>query len=78
MQTRCYRCGWSYAIKQDEIVAALQALEAGGGVHYDARCPRCRHINKLSIEMLRRAAPRPVTGAASEEPGAAEGPSSES
>ena len=78
MQTRCYRCGWSYAIKQDEIIAALQALEAGGGVHYDVRCPRCRHINKLSIEQLRRAAPRPGPEKASEEPEPAEGPSAES
>lgn len=60
MQTRCYRCGWSFAIKQEEITAALHNLEAEGGVHYDVRCPRCRHINKLSIEQLRRAAPRPA------------------
>jgi phage FluMu protein Com len=58
MQTRCYRCGWSFAIKNEEIVAALHNLEAEGGVHYDVRCPRCRHINKLSIEQLRRAVPR--------------------
>jgi hypothetical protein len=67
MQTRCYRCGWSYAIKQDEIMAALQQLEAEGGVHYDVRCPRCRHVNKLSIEQLRRAAPRPAAQPAPEE-----------
>jgi phage FluMu protein Com len=67
MQTRCYRCGWSFAIKQEEIVAALHNLEAEGGVHYDVRCPRCRHINKLSIEQLRRAVPRPATEEATEE-----------
>lgn len=67
MQTRCYRCGWSFAIKQDEIVAALHNLESEGGVHYDVRCPRCRHINKLSIEQLRRAAPRPTAEAAPEQ-----------
>ena len=67
MQTRCYRCGWSFAIKQDEIVAALHDLEAEGGVHYDVRCPRCRHINKLSIEQLRRGAPRPSAETAPEE-----------
>ena len=58
MQLRCYRCGWSFAIKKDEIQFALEALEESGGVHYDVRCPRCRHANKLSIEQLRRAAPR--------------------
>ena len=77
MQTRCYRCGWSFAIKQDEIVAALNALEAEGGVHYDIRCPRCRHINKLSIEQLRRSAPRPTPEAAPEEPAPTQTPPDE-
>ncbi|OGO08198.1 MAG: hypothetical protein A2Z66_01700 [Chloroflexi bacterium RBG_13_66_10] len=58
MQLRCYRCGWSFAISQDELAFALQALEESQGNHYDARCPRCRHANPLSLEQLRRAAPR--------------------
>jgi phage FluMu protein Com len=61
MQLRCYRCGWSFAIKKDEIVFALEALEESGGNHYDVRCPRCRHMNRVSIEQLRKAAPRPET-----------------
>jgi hypothetical protein len=78
MQTRCYRCGWSFAIKQDEIVAALQALEAEGGVHYDIRCPRCRHINKLSIEQLRRGVPRPAAEPEPEESEPSQTPEDES
>jgi phage FluMu protein Com len=58
VQIRCYRCGWSFAIKRDEIAFALQALEQAGGGHYDVRCPRCRHTNRVSIEQLRRASPR--------------------
>ena len=58
MQLRCYRCGWSFAIKKDEMAFALEALEESGGSHYDSRCPRCRHTNRVSIEQLRKAAPR--------------------
>ena len=59
MQLRCYRCGWSFAIKREEIAFALKALQESGGNHHDARCPRCRHANSLSLEQLQRAAPRP-------------------
>jgi len=58
MQARCYRCGWSFTIKKDEISFALEALEESNGIHYDVRCPRCRHTNRISIEQLRKAAPR--------------------
>jgi phage FluMu protein Com len=58
MQLRCYRCGWSFGIKKEEITFAIEALEESGGVHYDIRCPRCRHANKISLEQLKRAAPR--------------------
>jgi phage FluMu protein Com len=60
MQIRCYRCNWSYAINKEEIAFALEALEESGGNHYDARCPRCRHTNRVSLEQLRQAAPRTV------------------
>jgi phage FluMu protein Com len=58
MQLRCYRCGWSFAIKKEEVTFAIEALEESGGVHYDVRCPRCRHTNKISLEQLQRGAPR--------------------
>ncbi len=58
MQLRCYRCGWSFAIKKEEIAFAIEALEESGGVHYDIRCPRCRHTNKIPLEQLKRSAPQ--------------------
>jgi phage FluMu protein Com len=58
MQIRCYRCNWSFAIKQDEIEFVLKALEESGDTHYDVRCTRCRHVNKVSIDQLRRGLPR--------------------
>jgi phage FluMu protein Com len=68
MQMRCYRCGWSFAIKREEIAFAVESLEESGGNHYDARCPRCRHSNRISLEQLRRVAPP----ASEEEPAAEE------
>jgi phage FluMu protein Com len=58
MQIRCYRCGWSFAIKKEEAAFALEALEETGGTHYDSSCPRCRHSNRISLEQLGKAAPR--------------------
>jgi uncharacterized C2H2 Zn-finger protein len=76
MQLRCYRCGWSFAINKDEIAFALASLESRGGNHYDVRCPRCRHSNRIALEQLRRATPRPVEPAAA--PTEGNSPSSES
>ncbi len=59
MQIRCYRCNWSFSIKTEEIQFALEALEESGGNHYDVRCQRCRHTNRVSLEQLRKAAPKP-------------------
>ncbi|MEE9217066.1 MAG: hypothetical protein V3U32_06475 [Anaerolineales bacterium] len=58
MQIRCYRCGWSFAIKKEEAAFALEALEETGGTHYDSNCPRCRHSNRISLEQLKKASPR--------------------
>jgi phage FluMu protein Com len=59
MQLRCYQCGWSFAIGNEVIAAAVESLEASGGAHYDARCPRCKRANNVSMEQLKRALPRP-------------------
>lgn len=58
MQMRCYRCGWSFALKREEIGFAIETLEESGGSHYDVRCTRCRHTNKISLEQLKKFAPR--------------------
>ena len=69
MQIRCYRCGWSFALKKEELAFAVEALEESGGVHYDVRCQRCRHTNKLSLEQLKKFAPRvEETGEVDEKP----------
>jgi phage FluMu protein Com len=67
MQIRCYRCNWSFAIKQDEIKFVLEGLEESGVSHYDARCPRCRRTTKVSIEQLQRAMPAGTTAETQDE-----------
>ncbi len=67
MQIRCYRCGWSFAIKPEEAAFALEALEETDGTHYDSSCPRCRHSNRISLEQLRKAAPRSADEPSSDE-----------
>jgi hypothetical protein len=57
MQLRCYQCSWSFGIGKDEIAAAVEALQASGGSHYDAHCPRCKRANKVSMEQLKGALP---------------------
>ncbi len=58
MQIRCYRCSWSFSLKKEEIAFALEALEESEGNHYDVRCQRCRHMNRISLEQLKKAAPK--------------------
>ena len=77
MQIRCYRCGWSFAIKKDEAAFALQALEETGGTHYDSSCPRCRHSNRISLQQLRNAAPRTANEPSSDRPREAQGAGAE-
>ena len=67
MQIRCYRCGWSFAIKKEEAAFALQALDETGGTHYDSNCPRCRHSNRISLEQLKKASPTTGTEPAASE-----------
>ena len=57
MQIRCYHCHKPYALGRDAVHAALDLLSEGGLSHYDAQCPHCRRINRISRQELQRAAP---------------------
>ncbi len=62
MQIRCQRCASTVNLRKEEITFALEELEKSGGRHYDVRCSRCRHSNRVSLDQLQRAAPRPAAG----------------
>ena len=57
MQLRCYQCHTPFAINKDTIRAALDILHEEDLNHYNAQCPRCRKVNRVSVEQLKRAVP---------------------
>jgi len=57
MQLRCYKCHKPFAISKDAVNAALDMVVADDLQHYNAQCPHCKRMNRLSKEELLRAAP---------------------
>jgi phage FluMu protein Com len=57
MQIRCYYCHRPFAIGREAVHAALDMLTAQNLSHYDAQCPHCRRVNRVSRQELLRAAP---------------------
>ena len=57
MQIRCYNCGKPFALSRKTIEFALDEIYDKGLTYYDAVCPHCRRINKVSKKELLRAAP---------------------
>ena len=57
MQIRCRHCGRPYALKKEEVHAALDQMTAEDMKHYNSYCPHCGKINRISIKEMRRGAP---------------------
>jgi phage FluMu protein Com len=57
MQIRCYQCHKPFALGRDTVHQALDILAASGMGHYDAQCPHCRRVNRVSRQELQHAAP---------------------
>ncbi len=57
MQIRCYHCNKPFAIHREAVHAALDLIAAQNLSHYDAPCPHCRRVNRVSRKELQRAAP---------------------
>lgn len=47
MQLRCTYCQTMFAIRRDEMLAALQHMEQHQQKYYDAHCPKCRRANRV-------------------------------
>jgi phage FluMu protein Com len=79
MQIRCSNCHRPYGLNKEQVHAALDLLEAEKMGHYNATCPHCRKVNRVSRDELLRAAPdwsrgaNEATPAVDEEVGAKEG-----
>ena len=57
MQIRCNHCHKPFAINKEAVHLALDTITAEGLSHYNAHCPHCRRVNRVSAQELRRAAP---------------------
>jgi hypothetical protein len=57
MNLRCMYCQTMFALSREEMVAALQTMEAEDLTHYDAHCPKCRRANRVERKKLELANP---------------------
>jgi phage FluMu protein Com len=57
MQILCYHCHKPFGLNKEFIYAALEQIAAENLTHYDAPCPHCRRVNRVSSKELKRAAP---------------------
>lgn len=57
MNTRCYRCGWSFSLGREAVETAVAAALASGAKVHVEYCPRCRQVIKMPVDQLRRSLP---------------------
>ncbi len=57
MQIRCYNCHKPFALSKETIEEAIEQVTAQDQGHYNAPCPHCRRVNRVSRQELMRAAP---------------------
>ncbi len=57
MQIRCYHRQKPYALNKEAMHAALDLITSENLSHFDAPCPHCRRVNRVSRKELLRAAP---------------------
>ncbi|MCB9136364.1 MAG: hypothetical protein H6636_13120 [Anaerolineales bacterium] len=57
MQIRCRNCNRPYALKKEEVLAALDRLHAEDLKYFQSHCPHCGKNNQIPQKDLHRAAP---------------------
>jgi hypothetical protein len=57
MQLRCTNCHRPFALSRDAVHAALEQVTSQDLSHFNAQCPHCRRVNRVSKKQLQRAAP---------------------
>ena len=57
MQILCINCHKPFALNKETVHLALTMVHTEGLSHYDAPCPHCRRVNRVSKKELLRAAP---------------------
>jgi len=57
MQLRCRNCNRPYAMKREEVHAALDIVHTEALKYYNSHCPHCGKTNKVTVKELHRGAP---------------------
>ncbi len=57
MQIRCQQCHKPYALSKEVVHQVLDNMAAENLMHYNAPCPHCRRLNRVSRAELLHAAP---------------------
>jgi hypothetical protein len=57
MQIRCHQCHRPFALTREAVQFALEEIVKQELSHYNADCPHCRRVNRVSKAELLRAAP---------------------
>lgn len=55
MNTRCYRCGWSFTLSRETVEAA--AVSSAGERAHGVHCPRCRQAIRIPMDQIMRSLP---------------------
>jgi hypothetical protein len=55
MNTRCYRCGWSFTLSREAMEAA--AVTSAGEKAHAVHCPRCRQAIRIPMDQIMRGLP---------------------
>jgi phage FluMu protein Com len=57
MQLRCYNCHKPFALSTLFVHVARDMMSDEKLQLYNAQCPHCRRVNRISFEELKRSAP---------------------
>ena len=55
MNTRCYRCGWSFSMNREALEEA--AVSSAGQKAHVIHCPRCRQTIRVPMDQILKALP---------------------
>jgi phage FluMu protein Com len=57
MNLRCMYCQTMFGISRENMLIALQTMEAENLSHFDFHCPKCRRANRVERKKLELANP---------------------
>lgn len=52
MQLKCSFCSMPFALNKEQVAEAVEIVKADAAAHYDAHCPKCRRVTRVTKKML--------------------------